>query len=69
VAFTKVVGLVVIIVDTVVPAGSAASTRAFFPDQDPGGASTQKAHETRLGFFENLDFHFVPAGPHLKQGL
>jgi len=63
------VGLVILIVDTVVPAGSAAPTRAFFPDQDLGGTAAQKAHETRFGFFENLDFHFVPAGPHLKQGL
>jgi hypothetical protein len=62
-------GLIIVIVDAVVPAGSATSARAFFPDQDPGGAATQKAHETRFGLFENLDFHFVPAGPHLKQGL
>jgi hypothetical protein len=63
------VGLVVIIVDAVIPAGSSAAARTFFPDQDPGGAAAQKSHETRFGFFENLDFHFVTAGPQLEQGL
>jgi hypothetical protein len=65
---TEVMGLVVAIILAVVLA-AALATRTFFADQDLGWPAAQKAHETRLGLFENLDFDFVPARSKLEQGL
>ncbi len=65
-AFAQVVGLVVFVVHPVIPA-AALGTRSFPSDQNLGGPASDESHETRLGLLDYLDFHFVPASPHLEQ--